>query len=281
MQFHLLSTQPSISKMVNWTDPSVIIKDYLALIKLNHVVAGIYIWETVFTAGFELDVLRRKRRYTWSIWLYLGTRYTALTTIVLFLVGADGGKVSCQPYTTTMASFEYASWEFASLVIVLRVQVIPATQPLDHPHVFPSRTAIWNRTRIVSTLAVGLWLAGLGLNIHSLTLIKAFSNPSQQTCIVVGLDKNVVSAVGVLVIDVVLIMSMLIGLLRNANWSSTGIWYILYQHCFIWIALAVIAEVPLVVFLILNLNDAWNEMFGLTSIAILFVFGLASLQSVI
>src|SRR6266851_1816819 len=26
-------------------------------------------WETVFTAGFELDVLRRKRPYRWTIWV--------------------------------------------------------------------------------------------------------------------------------------------------------------------------------------------------------------------
>ncbi|KAI9510092.1 hypothetical protein F5148DRAFT_1182386, partial [Russula earlei] len=55
--------------MVNFHDPSVVLKDYIALIKLNHALAGIYIWETVFTAGFELDVLRRKRPYRWTIWV--------------------------------------------------------------------------------------------------------------------------------------------------------------------------------------------------------------------
>ncbi|KAI0248208.1 hypothetical protein BJV78DRAFT_1238863, partial [Lactifluus subvellereus] len=55
--------------MVNWNDPSVLYKDYLAMIKLDHAIAGIYIWETVFTAGFELDVLRGKRPYRWTIWV--------------------------------------------------------------------------------------------------------------------------------------------------------------------------------------------------------------------
>ncbi|KAI0248146.1 hypothetical protein BJV78DRAFT_1239333 [Lactifluus subvellereus] len=55
--------------MVNWNDPSVLFNDYLALIKLDHVIAGIYIWETVFTVGFELDVLRGKRPYKWTIWV--------------------------------------------------------------------------------------------------------------------------------------------------------------------------------------------------------------------
>jgi hypothetical protein len=58
-------------------------------VKLDHAVAGIYMWvqacieesmmstnnniswETVFTAGFELDVLRGKRPYKWTIWVSL------------------------------------------------------------------------------------------------------------------------------------------------------------------------------------------------------------------
>ncbi|KAI0245759.1 hypothetical protein BJV78DRAFT_1260261 [Lactifluus subvellereus] len=51
-------------------------------------------------------------------------------------------------------------------------------------------------------------------------------------------------------------MSMLIGLLRYAHRSSTGLWYLLYQQCIIWIVVACFAEVPVVVFLILNLNGA-------------------------
>jgi hypothetical protein len=61
----------------------------VAFVKLNHVIAGIYMcvhlrgkehrllilgynnvsWETVITTGFELDMLRRKRPYKWTIWV--------------------------------------------------------------------------------------------------------------------------------------------------------------------------------------------------------------------
>jgi hypothetical protein len=61
----------------------------VALIKLDHAIAGIYMcvhariqqgphgmsannnisWETVFTLGFEIDVLRGKRPYKWTIWV--------------------------------------------------------------------------------------------------------------------------------------------------------------------------------------------------------------------
>jgi hypothetical protein len=62
----------------------------VAFIKLSHVIAGVYMfvflfndrdaralisscdnpsWETVITTGFELDVLRGKRPYRWTIWV--------------------------------------------------------------------------------------------------------------------------------------------------------------------------------------------------------------------
>jgi hypothetical protein len=74
-------------------------------------------WEMVLTAGFELDVLRGKLPYRPTIWvgvyavpvgyhhqrqltskqLYLGTRYSALLTFIVFLIRADGSiKVPCQ-----------------------------------------------------------------------------------------------------------------------------------------------------------------------------------------
>ena len=47
-----------ICVFVLWTGKRVLISAYNNLS-----------WETVFTAGFELDVIRRKRPYKWSIWV--------------------------------------------------------------------------------------------------------------------------------------------------------------------------------------------------------------------
>jgi len=204
----------------------------------------------VFTAGFELDVLRGRQPYRWTIWLYLGIRYTALLVSILTLIGDNGDKVSCEPFVVADSVLIYASWAFASLIIVLRV------------------IAIWNRQRIVSFLSVGVWLAGIATLLHSLTTVKGFHNPNQDTCFVLGLHKSLSAPVAVLVVDIVLLTSMLIGLLRYAHRSSTGIWYLLYQQCIIWIVLACIAEVPVVVFLVLDLNDVWNEAFLHLAVAI-------------
>jgi len=81
--------------------------------------------------------------------------------------------------------------------------------------------------------------------------------------------RGLLNAAGVLVVDLVLLVSMLIGLLRHAQRSTGDIWRLLYRQCIIWMVLAGIAEIPPVVFLILNLNDPWNEMLTGTAITIL------------
>jgi hypothetical protein len=129
--------------------------------------------------------------------------------------------------------------------------------------------AIWRRNTIISSIAVGAWLAGLGLNIRNLTMVEASYNPVLGACITLATRRGLINAIGVLVVDLVLLMIMLIGLLKHAYRSSTGIWHLLYQQCIIWIFLAGIAEIPPVVFLILNLNDPWNEMFTGVALTIL------------
>ncbi|KAH9062367.1 hypothetical protein EDB87DRAFT_1682029 [Lactarius vividus] len=222
----------------------------LALIKLEHSLAGIYIWETVFTMGFELDVLRGKRPYKWTIWPYLGTRYFGLAAFIVFFVDTDGGKVPCQP-------------------LIVANYALPTARQLRTLNVPLFSVAIWNRHVIMSSIAIAIWLAGLGLNIRNLTMVEASYDPILQTCITLKTHRGLTNAIAVLVVDIVLLTAMLIGLLRHAHRSSTGIWYLLYQQCIIWIALAGIAEIPPVVFLILNLNDPWNEMFTGVAITIL------------
>ncbi len=55
-------------------------------------------------------------------------------------------------------------------------------------------------------------------------------NPIVDTCIVSHTHSGLVNAIDILVADVVLLLTMLIGLLRHAHRSSTGIWKLLYQQ---------------------------------------------------
>ncbi|KAH8984002.1 hypothetical protein EDB86DRAFT_169820 [Lactarius hatsudake] len=239
--------------MVDWHDPAVLILDYFNLTKLLHALGSAYIWETVMTAGFELNVLRGKQPYRWTIWIYLGTRYSCLLMFIVFFIHNDSGHVPCQPFIIANYALSYVSWAFASLIIVLRI------------------IAIWDRNIIVSLIAVSTLLAGLGLNIRTLTKIESTYNSAFKACLVLNTDSGLVGAGAILAADIILLMIMLIGLLRHAHGSSIGIWNLLYKQCIIWIILAAVVEIPPLVFYILDLNDAWNQMFSSGAVAFLSV----------
>ena len=66
-------------------------------------------------------------------------------------------------------------------------------------------------------------------------------NPIINSCIFLHTHNGLVNAFGILVVDVVLLLTMLIGLLRDAHRSSIGIWKLLYQQvtqskCFLHLA---------------------------------------------
>ncbi|KAH9051921.1 hypothetical protein EDB87DRAFT_628354 [Lactarius vividus] len=239
--------------MVDWHDPAVILLDYFDLTKLLHALGSAYIWETVMTAGFELNVLRGKQPYRWTIWIYLGTRYSCLLMFIVFFIHNDGGHVPCQLFLLANYALSYVSWAFASLIIVLRI------------------IAIWDRNIIVSSIAISTLLAGLGLNIRTLTKIESTYDSAFEACLVLKTDSALVGAAAILAADIILLMIMLIGLLRHAHGSSIGIWNLLYKQCIIWIILAAVVEVPPLVFYILDLNDAWNQMFSSGAVAFLSV----------
>ncbi|KAI9439562.1 hypothetical protein H4582DRAFT_1536120 [Lactarius indigo] len=239
--------------MVDWHDPTVVLLDYFDLTKLLHALGSAYIWETVMTAGFELDVLRGKQPYRWTIWIYLGTRYACLLMFIVFFIHNDAGHVPCQPFIIANYALSYVSWGFASLIIVLRI------------------IAIWDRNIIVSLIAFSTLLTGLGLNIRTLTKIESTYDSTFEACLVLKTDSGLVGAAAILAADILLLMIMLIGLLRLAHGSSVGIWGLLYKQCIIWIILAAVVEIPPLVFYILDLNDAWNQMFSSGAVAFLSV----------
>lgn len=55
-------------------------------------------------------------------------------------------------------------------------------------------------------------------------------NPFLDACTFQHTRRGLVNAVGTLVVDVVLLVTMLIGLLRHSNRNSSGIWKLLYQQ---------------------------------------------------
>ena len=60
--------------------------------------------------------------------------------------------------------------------------------------------------------------------------VQTTLDPLVNACAVLNTHKDLVNALAILVTDVVLLLTMLIGLLRHANRRSTGLWKLLYQQ---------------------------------------------------
>jgi len=239
--------------MVNFHDPIVITKDRLAVLKLWHVMAGLYIWEVVTTLDYEWSVLRGHRPYRWTIWIYCLTRVAALTAITLNLISDNVmSRFNCEIEIIFELIFGYLAFATASLLIVLRIIVI------------------WNKKKIIIAIATILWVINVALIINGIVRIRSRWVPSAASCLLV--TGNVQSAkanlISTLITDTALLVIMLIGLLRLGfhERGAFGVGRLLWRQGIIWLLMTTLVEVSLVVFICLNLNDPFNYMLWLTSV---------------
>jgi len=151
--------------MVNFHDPIVITKDRLAVLKLWHVMAGLYIWEVVTTLDYEWSVLRGHRPYRWTIWIYCLTRVAALTAITLNLISDNVmSRFNCEIEIIFELIFGYLAFATASLLIVLRIIVI------------------WNKKKIIIAIATILWVINVALIINGKPYFLPTSGSPTRAC---------------------------------------------------------------------------------------------------
>ncbi|KAI0040858.1 hypothetical protein FA95DRAFT_1576701 [Auriscalpium vulgare] len=237
--------------MTNWKDPVVAAKTDQAYVKLLHVLLGITIWEIVTTCDYELDVLRRRRKYRWTIWIYLCCRVSYLGCFAVLVIEKDiSGLRQCRAWDLAGYIIAYFALGSSSLLMLLRIPDFVSI-------------AIWNRSTFVSAASFFIWLSSIGLNIWDLTTIRSQYVPLAGECIPINSAKAAPSVIGALVADTILFLVMLGGILRHrgGGMGVTGLWSLLWNQGLVWLSLAIVSEVPMLVFILLDLNDAWDVMF--------------------
>ncbi|KAI9456853.1 hypothetical protein BJY52DRAFT_1224092 [Lactarius psammicola] len=188
--------------MVNWRDPALILRDYFTLTKLLHAVGGAYIWETVFTAGFELNVLRGKQPYRWTIW-YSSSSMTA----VVF-----PARIAIWDRNVAMSSIALSTW-LAGLGLNIRSAFHTPTLHTT-PYIFPILC-----TQLSQQLGQ-----------QHTTIIEPMYDSGLESCLALKSHSGLAGAAAILAADTMLLIIMLIGLLQHAHGSSTGIWHLLYKQ---------------------------------------------------
>jgi len=239
--------------MVNFRDPVVIMKDRVAVVKLWHAMAGLYLYEFVTTLNYEWSVFRGHRPYRSTIWVYSFTRVAALMAVILNLVSIDlSTPYNCEIELVFQIFFGYLAFAAAALLIVIRV------------------IAIWNRDKIVIAIATTIWATNFAFIIHGVVKIRAIWVPELTTCLLLpgNIQSERLNLIATLATDISLLIIMLIGLLRLRfhERSALGLGHLLWKQGLIWFLIATLVEVPNVVFICLDLNDPLNYMLWLTSI---------------
>ncbi|KAF8256865.1 hypothetical protein EI94DRAFT_1836410 [Lactarius quietus] len=231
--------------MVDFHNPTVIERDFLAVEKLWCVLDGILIWELFITLNYEWSVIWGHRPYRWTIWIYSLTRLCALMAVILNMVGFDSSTpIDCQLWAIFELIFAYSAFLCASLLIVLRI------------------IAIWNRNRIVVAIAICTWSSSLAFFIHNIARVQARWAPTLSVCEVLNPEITKVTIIALLIADLVLLITMLVGLLRlRIHGTMFALGKFLWNQGLIWLFLATISEVPAAVFVSLNLNEPFNLMF--------------------
>jgi hypothetical protein len=232
--------------MVDFQNPAVIEKDFLAVVKLWHLVDGIFLWEFFITLDYEWSIIRGHRPYRWTIWIYSLARVCTLISVILNMLAFDSSTpINCQLWVIFELIFASLAFAAASILIVLRI------------------IAIWNGNRIAVAIAICAWNANVAFLIHNITRLHAAWVPTQSVCVVLNTESTRKNVTATLVTDVVLLLTMLVGLLRmrlHGN-SMFGLAEILWRQGLIWLFLATVAEVTPAVFIGLNLNGPFNLMF--------------------
>ncbi|KAH9061925.1 hypothetical protein EDB87DRAFT_1830722 [Lactarius vividus] len=236
--------------MVDWNSPQTLLSNSLTLVKLIHIVDGIYIWEYFTTLWFEWEVLTKKRPWRWTMLIYFATRITALAGVCTELVGFNlTTRFNCQAWLLAVLITVYPAFALNSLLILLRT------------------IAIWERKLIMSVALTAVWLTNVAFLIHGITLADSVWLPLQNACFVVNSQKSKLNVLVSTITDLVLLFAMIIGVLRLE--SDSSIWRMLYRHGIVWIVLATIGLVPPTIFLFLNLNEPMNLMFQTPALVIM------------
>jgi len=229
--------------MTRWRDPNVLAAEYFGLIKLIHVLGGVYIWEFFSNIGFEYSVISGKRKFTRTFPLYLGCRLCPLFAVITQFVGINvSHEINCRAWVVMSFIFGYISFGFASTLIILRV------------------IALWNWNKGVVAFASVSWLTSAGTYLYSAVTSDAVW--AGNSCIALHVAHGKISIICTFISDLVLLGLMLVGLLRWKNRPQRhGIWWFLCTQGLVWVVLVTLAEVPPTVFILLDLNDPLDLLF--------------------
>jgi len=229
-------------------------KDFITVVKVLHFIDGVKVWYFVSNLGFDWALLRSLPRQRWPSMIYLATRFTSIACVVSFLVGLNiTSRIDCQAWISTAFVFPLVELELALILIVFRV------------------VAIWECSNTIISLTAAALSVHSGVSLYMLSGIRSFYDPGPNYtgCVVSAPRRRLLAmSIATIMLYAFLLIAMLVGLLRFRNARSFRLWHMLRNQGWIWFALAVAAEVPTLMLVVLNINPSFNLLLQIPRIVI-------------
>jgi len=229
--------------MTHWSNPLTEYSEAVTLVNFVHIVAGLYIWEFVLNLNYEFSIIAGNCKFSKTLPLYVGCRWFTLAALIIQLVAIDmSSQVNCKVLVLTAFLFAYLSFLFAAGLIILRIY------------------ALWERSRTVLLLSCALWFANTVAFIYNAAISSG--RRIDGFCDVDHLVDIRVTIISSFITDLVLLYLMLSGILRwKEGRQKGGIWRVLYKQGLFWVLVVTLADLPPVIFILLNLNAVMDRMF--------------------
>ncbi|KZV71905.1 hypothetical protein PENSPDRAFT_377020 [Peniophora sp. CONT] len=242
--------------MIDWTDPHILLSQAASLQKMTLVFSGIYFYEFTSSLPYDWEVLKRLRgRPTTLVGnsLYLLCRYLALmTSICSCLLTSGYTTISCQGLLKAYSFSAVFGIASASSLLFVRAGII------------------WKWNRWVVVLLSPFLAAIYASAIRTVVVFTSTYDPSIGQCTLNSAIQDRAISVAVFCGDLTLLAFILIGLRKG--WREVRkfpLWSILWNQGLLYFALAVMVEAPLMVFLLLNLNEVMNAMFVVPAVVMM------------
>ncbi|KAI0318218.1 hypothetical protein OF83DRAFT_1117248 [Amylostereum chailletii] len=216
-----------------------------------YVLTGIASWEFIANASFDWERLTGQRRRRWTFWVYFLGRISPVIALCFFISSDLAEPTQCEGFMVSGLLFVMISFVSSSFIILLRT------------------IAIWESNRLILVVGAVIWLANFPITMYEFKYVRGVPQPSVVGCIISNTEHLLTDFVSFLVTEFTLLTLTLVGLLRTHSTNSVGLWRTLYRQGWAWLFLSLLAEVPTVILLSLNIDGILNMVLGAPSMLIM------------
>ncbi|KAH9030477.1 hypothetical protein EDB84DRAFT_1562547 [Lactarius hengduanensis] len=158
-------------------------------------------------------------------------------------------------------------WTIFELILIFAYLAIAAASLLIVLRIF----AIWDGNKIAVSIGSSAWLTNVAFLMNDITQLCATWVPVPGVFAVLNIESSKNTVIVTLVTDVILCLTMLVGLLRLRQHGTTmvALWNFLWRQGLIWVFLATVVQIVPTVFITLNLNDLFDLMFRTPSLIVM------------